>query len=447
MRPMEAFSFVEGPFEENVIRKTFQMPKFRTLLKNKNFVLYSIGQAFSQFGDRLVQILLIGLVYKRYPGSSLQLAKLFCFTVLPSFFLSPVAGVYIDRWNKKYVMMISDIFRAVAILLVPVIFIYRESIVPIYAIIFFVFAAACFFLPARLAVIPGLVPKENLLLANSASSITWVIAGITGFSLGGVLAEWIGIKNGLYLNALVYFLSAASFLMLAFSVKKRTQDAPGPREPVDVTKILKKSFLDDFKEGLKVLFLDKKIRFVAFTFFLFSSMIGALYVVGVVFIQDVMRSMTKDIGIFAMFLFIGLLVGSYMYGKTGKKFHRTKTVFASVFLTGLSIDAFVVGLKAMQSFWFGNAAMFCLGLFISPVYVTANTIIHETIESRLGGRVFSSIGIIINIGFLSFMFISSTLAEYVGRFWVLVFCGTLFSIFGIVNLIAEFLKKENTTFS
>ncbi len=124
------------------------MPKFRTLLKNRNFVLYSVGQAFSQFGDRLVQIILIGFVYKRWPGSTFMLAKLFFFTVVPSFFISPIAGVYIDRWNKKYVMIVSDMFRAMAILCIPLFFIHGENIIPIYIIIFFVFASACFFLPA-----------------------------------------------------------------------------------------------------------------------------------------------------------------------------------------------------------------------------------------------------------------------------------------------------------
>src|SRR4030042_786140 len=104
------------------------MPKFRTLLKNRNFVLYSIGQAFSQFGDRLVQIVLIGFIYKRWPGSTFQLAKLFFFTVIPAFLISPVAGVYIDRWNKRYVMIASDIFRAAAILLIPLFFIYSKNI-------------------------------------------------------------------------------------------------------------------------------------------------------------------------------------------------------------------------------------------------------------------------------------------------------------------------------
>ena len=417
------------------------MPKFRKLLKNKNFVLYSVGQAFSQFGDRLVQIILIGFVYSRWPGSTLQLAKIFLFTVLPSFFLSPIAGVYVDRWNKKHIMMISDLMRAVVVLLVPIFFIHSESIAPIYASIFFIFAFACFFLPARLAIIPSLVSKEDLLVANSASSITWVASGIAGFTFGGFLAEYAGIKNSLYVNSFVYFLSAVSFLFLMFSMRKNKIESDKKEGKLDLKKIIEKSFFQDLTEGLKTIVHNKKIRFVAYVFFILSSLVGAFYVIVVVFVQETLQSMTKDIGIFGMCLFAGVLVGSYLFGKIGEKLPRTKTVFASLLMTGLFIDLFAVALKVMKSFWMGSVAVCLLGFFIAPIYVTANTMIHESSKHGLGGRIFSSMGIIMNLGFLLFMFLSSILAEHIDRFWILVACGTGFSIVGIVSMMTGFLEE------
>jgi MFS family permease len=420
------------------------MPHFRTLFKNRNFVFYSIGQAFSQFGDRLVQIVLIGFVYKRWPGSTFMLAKLLFFTVIPSFFISPIAGVYIDRWDRKYVMIASDVFRALAILAIPLFFIYGESIMPIYIIIFLVFAAACFFLPARLSVIPNLVSREDLLIANSASSITWVASGIAGFSLGGILAEWIGIKNSLYMNSFVYILSAVSFLFLVYSMKGRKSHSQ-PEAPLQKKTIFKKSFIRDLIKGLKTLIFDRKMRFVAYVFFILSSIMGAMYVVSVVFIQETLGSMTKDVGIFGMCLFLGLLIGSYIYGKVGNRLPRAKTIFISIMLMGLSLNTFAVALKMLKSFWLGGISAGLLGFFISPVYVTANTIIHESVESNLRGRIFSSIGIIMNLGFLLFMFMSSILAERIDKFWILLACGSGFLLFGIISTLAGLLKK--TTFS
>jgi len=421
------------------------MPKFRTLFKNRNFVFYSVGQAFSQFGDRLVQIVLIGLVYKRWPGSTFQLAKLLFFTVLPSFFISPIAGVYVDRWNKKYVLIASDLFRALAILLVPFFFIYRESIVPLYIAIFLIFASACFFLPARLAVIPDLVDRKDLLLANSASSIIWVASGIAGFSLGAFLAELVGIRNSLFINSIVYGLSAASFAVLAYAIRRHKSWEEPKEKTKSIKKVLQKSFYHDLKEGLKTILFDKKINFVIYLFFLLSSIFGAFYVVAVVFIQEILKSMTKYIGIFGMCFFIGVLVGSYIYGKIGQKLPRIKTVFISLILTGICVSLFAIGLKTLKSPVFGSASSLLFGFFVAPIYVSANTIVHESVESKFGGRIFSYIGIVMNTGFLIFMFISSFLAEYIDKFWILIACGISLILVGIVSMTAGVLK--DTTFS
>jgi len=416
------------------------MTHYKTLLKNKSFVLYSMGQAFSQFGDRLVQIVLIGFVYRRWPGSSIQLAKIFFFTVIPSFFISPIAGVCIDRWNKKYVMIASDMFRAAAIILIPLFFLHYKSPVPIYIVIFLNFSAACFFLPARLSIIPRLVPKNEILIANSASSVTWVISGIAGFSFGGILAEWIGIRDSFFANSAVYLLSSVSFCALAYSAKNDIYSGKLKKAPACEKKLFTKSFFHDFIEGLKTLLSDGRLRFVTYIFFVLSSLIGAMYVVGVVFIQETLKSMTKDVGVLGMCLFLGLLIGSSIYGKVGNVLPRTKTIFVSLFLSGILIDIFVIGLRVTESFLFGSVVALILGFFVSPIYVGGTTIIHESTESNLGGRIFSSVGIIMNLGFLLFMFISSILAEHMDKMWILVACGTAFALFGMISMAAGFLK-------
>ncbi|MCQ9206649.1 MAG: MFS transporter [Omnitrophica bacterium] len=425
------------------------MSNFTKLIRNRSFVLYCAGQAFSQFGDRLVQIVLIGYVYQKWPGSTLELAKLFSFTVLPSFFISPIAGVYIDRWNKTYVMVLSDIFRALTILLIPLFLIYQDNIAPIYGVIFLIFTAACFFLPARLAVIPSLVSREDILIANSASTIVWVIAGVVGFSLGGFLVEWTGIKNSLYLNSIVYFLSAASFLCLIYSIKSR-KHAERDKNTIHSKKTFpEKSFLHDLVVGLKELFTNGKIRFVMCAFFIFASVVGACYIVVIVFIQETLKTMTQHVGLFGMCIFAGALISSYIYGKMDMSFSRIKTVFISVFFVGISVSAFAISLKSTGSFLLGAAFAFLIGFFLSPVYVTANTIVHETIRQDLRGRIFSSLGIVMNIGFLSFMFLSSILTEHVGNFLILVFCGSVFALFGLIGFVAVSAGrlKDFTSFS
>ena len=155
------------------------MPKFTEVLKNRNFFFLWAGQIISQLGDRLDQMALIAFVYLRAPGSTMQIAKILSFTIIPVFLIGPIAGVYVDRWDRRRTMCVCDILRALLVFTIPFFLFYSRNIVPIYIIIFIVFSIGRFFVPAKLAIIPDLVEKKELLLANSLVNTT-----------GMMRAEW-----------------------------------------------------------------------------------------------------------------------------------------------------------------------------------------------------------------------------------------------------------------
>ena len=94
------------------------MSKFREVLKNRNFLLLWLGQIVSEFGERITQMALIGLIYQKNPYSAIALAKLIIFIVIPVFLIGPVAGVYVDKWNRRYTMIISDLLRSFFVFLI-----------------------------------------------------------------------------------------------------------------------------------------------------------------------------------------------------------------------------------------------------------------------------------------------------------------------------------------
>jgi len=163
---------------------------YTELLKNRNFVLYNLGQMISQYADRLLHIALVGIVASKFPGSDIRMAKIFFFTLLPAFLISPLAGVYVDRLNKKYVLIASDLLRSLLTVILPLFILTGTSMIPLYAIVFLVFSAACFFLPAKMAIIPELVKHDKLLMANSIATALWIIAGVTGVTVGAFMVEW-----------------------------------------------------------------------------------------------------------------------------------------------------------------------------------------------------------------------------------------------------------------
>lgn len=120
------------------------MIKLFTHKKNRNFLRLWSAQIISQFGDRIHQLALVGLIAERAPGSAIGLAKLLAFTILPVFIVQPFAGVFVDRWDSRTILFVCDLLRGVLVLTIPFIFIFRESMIPIYIVVFFIFCFSRF---------------------------------------------------------------------------------------------------------------------------------------------------------------------------------------------------------------------------------------------------------------------------------------------------------------
>ncbi|MFZ2603841.1 MAG: MFS transporter [Candidatus Omnitrophota bacterium] len=401
-------------------------------MKNRNFFLLWLGQIISQLGDRLDQMALIAFIYSRAPGSSLQIAKILSFTIIPVFLIGPIAGVYVDRWDRRKTMYICDILRAGLVLTIPLFLFYLKSLIPIYAIIFIVFSIGRFFVPAKLSIVPDLIEKKDLLMANSLVNTTGMIAAILGFGASGILVEWLGAKSGFYLDSLSFLISAS---LIFFITKKTVTVMSLKKVSKEIAEVISKSVLQEIKEGVQYFIRNKDIRFTSGVIFTLWSALGAVYVVLIVFVQKTLHSATKDLGLLVMFLGIGLFLGSLVYGRFGQRLSHYKIIFLSLFLSGVALIVFALTLHRYPYFAIAATLSLALGLLIAPIMIASNTIIYNASDSSMRGKIFSSMEIVMHLGFLLFMFISSLLAEKVSHVLILVIVGVIISILGVINFI------------
>ncbi len=411
------------------------MSKFNEVLKNRNFFLLWLGQIISQLGDRLDQMALIAFVYLRAPGSTWEIAKMLSFTIIPVFLIGPIAGVYVDRWDRRRTMYICDLLRAGLVFTIPFFLFYAKNLIFIYVIIFIAFSIGRFFVPAKLSIIPDLVEKKDLLMANSLVNTTGMIAAILGFGISGVVVEWLGAKSGFYLDAFSFLISS----ILIFFIVQRSAAAATSLKKVsrEIVEVIRKSVFQEIKEGILYFIKNKSIRFTAGVIFILWSALGAVYVVLIVFVQKTLHSATKDLGLLIMFLGTGLFLGSIIYGKFGQRLSHYKIIFASLVLSGIMLVVFALTIHRYPYFMAAAALSFALGLLVAPIMIASNTIIHNTSDNAMMGKIFSSLEIVMHLGFLLFMFISSLLAERFSNILILVIVGILFSILGVINLICH----------
>lgn len=375
---------------------------------------------------------LIAFVYLRAPGSTMQIAKILSFTIIPVFLVGPIAGVYVDRWDRRRTMYVCDILRALLIFTIPFFLFYAKNIIPIYMVVFTVFSIGRFFVPAKLSIIPDLVDKKDLLLANSLVNTTGMIAAILGFGVSGIVVEWLGAKSGFYLDSLSFFISGA----MIFFIAKKAKEAVSLKElRKNIVDVINKSVFQEIKEGILYFIRKKDIRFTAGIMFVLWSALGAVYVVLIVFVQKTLHSATKDLGLLIMFLGIGLFAGSIIYGKFGQRISHYKAIFVSLILSGLMLIIFALAINRLHNFPIASGLAIIFGILVSPIMIASNTIIHNTSVNEMMGKIFSSLEIVMHLGFLLFMFISSLLAERLSHLWILIFVGCVFSILGMINLI------------
>ncbi|MDD5166029.1 MAG: MFS transporter [Candidatus Omnitrophica bacterium] len=408
------------------------MSQFSGVLKNRNFFLLWIGQIISQLGDRLDQMALIALVYSRAPGSTIGIAKILSFTILPVFLIGPLAGVYVDRWDRRRTMYVCDLLRSFLVLMIPLFLFYAKSMGSIYLIIFIVFSVGRFFVPAKMSIIPELVQKKDLLMANSLVNTTGMIAAVLGFGISGVVVEWLGAKSGFYLDALSFLASGTLIFLIA---KKPTSRVDLKEVSKEIVEVISKSIFQELKDGILYFIRKKDIRFTAGIIFMLWSALGAVYVVLIVFVQKTLHSATKDLGLLIMFLGLGLFLGSLFYGRFGQKLSHYKTIFVSLIFSGAVLVAFALGIERYPNFVTAAMLASFLGFVISPIMIASNTIIHKTSDNEMLGKIFSSLEIVMHLGFIVFMFISSLLAERFSHGLILVTVGILLAVLGLFNLV------------
>jgi MFS family permease len=404
------------------------MARFRKVLKNRSFFLLWLGQIISQLGDRLGQVALVALVYSRSPDSTLQLALAFIVIIFPVFIIGPVAGAYVDRWDRRQTMYICDLVRAALVLAIPFILKIQFGFPLTYLILFFVFCLGRFFLPAKLSIIPELVAKEDLVIANSLVNTTGMIATVLGFGISAMIINAWGPESGFYINALSFLVSAGCIL---FIKRKRHGHFDPSGLGLAIVRAIGKTIAQEIKEGISYFFRLPDIRSTAGIFFMLAAGLGAFSVVSIRFLQQTFQSGTVWAKL-CVPLGLGLLLGSIIYGKYCQRFSPYKIIFASLFGSGILLFVFIPIVRARPDLLIATAFSLGLGFLVAPIISLPNTIIHSVSDTAMMGKVFSSLEIVMHIGFFIFMVISSFLAAIFSPGIILMGVGFIFAIMGLI---------------
>ncbi len=411
------------------------MARFRHIIRNRNFSLLWLAQTISQFGDRLDQMALIALVYRLAPGSPSQMAKLMSFTILPVFLIGPIAGVYVDRWDRRRTMVVCDLLRAGLILLIPFWLIHLPTLVPIYIVVFLVFSVSRFYVPAKMSIIPEIVKTDDLLLANSLVNTTGIVAAMFGLGLGGVLVSMVGPRGGFIVDGASFLVSGLMIFLLSTRSMRELKAGKIAEVGREIAEVIRKSVIAEMRDAFFFLKGQKQLRSCFNVLFLLWAALGAVYVVSIVFVQNIFSSGTKEVGFLVVALGLGMFLGTLAYGRLGPRNASMKVVFSCVFLSGVVLSLFVSIVIRRPEVLPALTLSFLLGLVISPIMAISNTLVHQVTDTSMRGKVFSSLEIIVHLAFLLAMLVSSALAEIVQPGPMLLTVSGIMAVIGLIGVV------------
>ena len=304
------------------------------LLINRSFAILWIGQAISTLGDYVFNTTLVLWIATslalRQSWAPLAVSGVFLATSLPTVLGGPLAGVFVDRWDKRRTMLWADAIRALLIGLLFFMAVAKNTIYPrgflltiIYTIVFLTTTCSQFFGPARIALIGDLVEDELRPRATGLLQITMGLAIVFGPLLATPLYFGLGVQGAFLIDALSFVISFLTIFRLARAViGTRTRKKPRP-------------VLAEFATGVRFFTRNRVLTTLFITIFLVMLGAGAIQALDIFFVQQNLHTSVIYYGLLNTVLGVGALLGALSVAFLSRRVGLIRMFCLSIILLGL----------------------------------------------------------------------------------------------------------------
>jgi len=402
---------------------------FIEVLKNKNFIKIWSSQIFSQLTVNLLNFVLIIKIFES-THSTVAVSLFWFFWALPAIFLGPFSGTLIDFLGTRKILILSNLFQALVVLMyLPV----RNSIWPIYSILLLYSFLNQFYLPAEAATLPGAVSKRLLPSANSLFLFTTYASLILGYGLAGPLIKLIGRQLPFVIGSLMLILAALIVRMLpSKTFSKISHKMSSQRLP---------DFFKKLNEGYQFIRYNPTVLF-PLLILVFSQII--LTILAVLAPALVVKILNTDlVNISARLILpigIGGILGMITTVKLLKNIRKRYLINSGFFLLSFSLFFLVLAVPHLHNYFkilgeivLGLIAGFAFSLFTVPT----QTLLQEKTPDNLRGRVFGVLGFLITISSVLPVLFVATVGEFLGEIWMILILATAIFTLGLFSLKGE----------
>jgi MFS family permease len=407
------------------------------VLRQRNFALLWFGQLISLTGD---YVLIVALPFYTYQltGSVLATGVMFLVQALPGLFLGSLAGVFVDRWDRRWTMIASDLLRA-GVLLFLLLVRSRDLVWIIYAVAFTEQLISLFFIPAKGAIIPSLVEEQHLMAANSLNSTSDAITRLVGPPLGGALLALLGLSSTVFIDSASYLVSALMILLIAMPARSlpagealvvsQKEEVAQKREAGMLVTLA--GVWREWLDGLRLVIHERILLtlFVAGAIIMLSQ--GIINVLIVVFVKAILRGDASTFGLLITFQGIGMLAGAVLVGQLGKRLKPGYLLALGTAPAGMAVLAIVNVANIVLTL----ALITVVGVLVVSFFITEQTLLQSAVADEYRGRVLGAYSTTSSLFYILGIGCGSVLGGLLGVVGALDIAGGLFALTGVVALL------------
>lgn len=412
---------VDGEEEER------QSPYLR-LATNRNYALLWSGQLVSLMGDRLNQVALGFLVATR--GTPLDVGFTMASIAIPNVIFGPWAGALADRWDRRRTMIAADLIRAALVLTVPLAL--NVDIRLVYLVAFSVATVGLVFRPSKDALIPQIVEGEDLMAANSATSVTETLADLVGYPLAGLMVTALAgiIGAAFVLDSGTYLISAALLALMHVARSERVGGRLGFRE-----------LWRDVREGVSFLAHQAELRANTLVSTMAQVAVGTEVTCSLLYAQTVLDQSTipfiENYALLMTAIGLGSIVGGLVIG--GLLGGVKKGPMAIAGFIGMGLTFIVVGQVTDPVIAIG--LFFVIGVTNMAFVIPNITLFQERTPSALFARVVTSRQALVFGVMATAMAVSGIVAGIIGAGATLMLGGAVAVAAGVVGLLIPSMRN------
>lgn len=414
-------------------------------LSIRPFLFLWIGELFSQISFNMVNFILIIVAFE-IARSSTAVSGIVLAFIIPAILFGIIAGIYVDRWNKKNVLVLTNLIRAV--LLIFLAFFYQNLLL-VYAIAFFISLITQFFIPAETPIIPLIVKKQYLLSANALFGMGIYISVFIGYAFSGVFLTYFGKTSGFLILASFFLISSFFIHLIPFSNGKKKHAIVK-----DLKTLPKINFKDEIKSAYLVISKTGEVYHSFLLLVLFQMLILIIAVIGPGFAEHVLKIHINDFPfLFVAPAAIGMIIGGIVLGNYFHNSSKKNIVNLGIFLSSIAIFILPYTLiieksefiklinKLLPSVLDLNLhrililLTFVIGVANSLVFVPSNTLLQEGTSDEIRGKVYGAINALVGIFSLLPIILVGGLSDIFGVSQVLIGIALILFMFGLLRTI------------